>query len=123
MTPDALAAWREIEPHLPAAGLAALAAALEADDSRLIRGRTTKPSNYLCFAYLPLEGADAVSFALWQAHGCRTVGELDARLAAFLDVVPLAVLTRFANAWDDTPPAQMRREMLEILRPVEASHA
>src|SRR5258706_9396745 len=110
--------WRlGLVPLLTPAGLAALRAALESDDPRLVQGATTEPLPIALFADAAVEGACAVGFSLWQGCGLDRVGALHLafrRLCATADDLldePLGTVA-FLNWFDETPRGEMRRELL-----------
>lgn len=110
--------WRfGIAPLLTPAGLAALRDALESDDPRLIQGSTTEPMPVPLFAHEPVEGACAVAFSLWRGNATERVGTLHRAfrsLCASADDLldePLGTMV-FLNWFDETPRAEMRRELL-----------
>jgi hypothetical protein len=110
--------WRMgLAPLLTPAGLAALRAALETDDPRLVQGTTTEPLPIALFADAAVEGACAVGFSLWQGQSLVHVGALHQafrRLCASADDLldePLGTIA-FLNWFDETPRAEMRRALL-----------
>ena len=110
--------WREgFVPVLPTAGLLALREALESDDPRLTQGSTTTPPPLLCVQDWLVEGACALGFCGWQGDGLGTVGEVEeffARVCFEADnrLGEAAACRWFLNWFDDTPRAEMRRELL-----------
>jgi hypothetical protein len=110
--------WRlGLAPLLTPAGLSALRTALDADDPRLVQGATTEPLPIALFADAAVEGACAVGFCLWQGCGLNRVGALHQafrRLCASADDLldePLGTIA-FLNWFDETPRADMRRDLL-----------
>lgn len=96
--------------------LSHLAEALKNDDVQLIQGATTNPPPLMCVQDWPCEGACAVSYAGWKA-GASTVGEVETFFAkACFDADQRlgdpAACRFFLNWFDDTPRAEMRRELL-----------
>ena len=110
--------WRVgIAPLLSPTALSALAAALRSDDPRLVQGATTDPMPIAIFASLPVEGACAVSFGLWQGHGLDRVGTLHQafrRLCRSADDLldESLATTAFINWFDETPRDEMRQLLL-----------
>jgi hypothetical protein len=125
--------WRDgFAPVLPAAGLEALAAALEADDPRLTQGSTTTPPPLMCVQDWPCEAADAIGlcgvavlggFADEKPTGRHTnpgaarVGQVEeffARACFDCDqrLGEPAACRWFLNAWDDMPRAEIFAELL-----------
>lgn len=118
--------WRSVwrfgfAPILSTAGLTALAAALEADDSRLTQGSTTTPPPLMCVQEWPVEAACALGYCGWMGDGLDTVGgvqkffvrccfDADQRLG------DLAACRGFLNWFDDTPRDEMRSELLAEVR-------
>jgi hypothetical protein len=110
--------WRfGLAPLLTPEGLAALRAALAADDPRLVQGATTEPLPIALFANAAVEGACAVGFCLWKGNGLDRVGSLHQafrRICASADDLldePLGTVA-FLNWFDETPRGDMRRELL-----------
>ncbi len=115
--------WREgIAPSLSTAGLQALSAGLQADDSRLVQGSTTTPPPLMTVADWPIEAACALGYCGWQAEGCKTVGEVEeyfARVCFDCDsrLKEPAACRWYLNWFDDTPRNEMRRELfIEVER-------
>jgi hypothetical protein len=126
----AIESWRKcfrdgIAPELSTAGLLALKAALEADDSRLLTGATCCPPPLECVKDWPVEGACPVGLAGWLGDGLQTVREVEEHFArvCFAAEVRLgepAAARYFLNAWDDGPREQMRAGLLEeVLRQLD----
>jgi hypothetical protein len=125
--PEWARVWRTgLAPALSAAGLAALAEALDSDDPRLIQSQASAPPAMECYRDRPVEAADCLGIALWLGDGHDTVGPLhDAREA----VNRQAFRTLGTDAWhlfwawyDDTPRDEMRRLLLaEVRRCLAAS--
>lgn len=113
--------WREgFAPAMPTLGLQCLQKAIEDDDPRLLQGTTTSPPPLMCVQDWPMEGADAVGFAYWQ-DGLDTVGEVeDAFARACYDADQRlgepGACRYFLNWFDDTPRAEMRRDLLEEVK-------
>ena len=110
--------WREgFTPFLPTEGLLALRDALETDDPRLTQGSTTTPPPLLCVQDWLVEAACALGFCGWQGQALGTVGEVEeffARICFEADqrLGEPAACRWFLNWFDDTPRAEMRRELL-----------
>jgi len=110
--------WREgFVPHLPRRGLLALRRALLHDDPRLVQGRVSIPPPLDAVRDRSVEGACAVGFCGWQGEGHASVGRVldfydrtcELADAAFNEP---AACRYFLNWFDDTPRADMRRELL-----------
>jgi hypothetical protein len=107
-------------PFISDAALAALAAALAADDPRLVQDTTCrpKPTGGACgpLTRYPVAGACLIGYCAWQGDGLETVGEVEEFfdnlcLAADEQMGRSAVWT-FLEFFDDTP----RPEVLAALR-------
>jgi hypothetical protein len=111
--------WREgIAPNLSTAGLEALRRALADDDPTLLQAATTEPPPLQPLADWPVEAACAVAYAGWQGDGLSTVAEVEeffARTcyAAELHLGEAGACRWFMNWYDETPRAEMRRQLLE----------
>jgi len=123
-------AWRYgFSDLLPRTGLIALKEAIISDDRRLIQGSSTLPLRIFKRPKLPIVGACAVSFCLWQANEFSLVGEV----WSSLDRLKREVKARIADAatnsdnpfglrfvsdlsflswYNDTSRANMRVELL-----------
>lgn len=115
--------WRDAAaPLLPVAGLEALRAAVLADDPALIQGATTTPPPLMCVQDWPVEAACALTYAGWKGAGLETVGEAEeffARTCFEIDrrLNEPAGCRWFLNWFDETPRAEVLRELLpEISR-------
>ena len=125
--------WRNaFAKVLPAEGLRALADALRADDPRLTQGSTTTPPPLMCVQSWPCEAADALGFVGAAVNGgfadetpsgrqtnpnAASVGAVEEFFArACFDADQIlgepAACRWFLNWFDDTPRAEMRRELL-----------
>lgn len=110
--------WRNgFVPVLATAALEALRDALRSDDPRLTQGSTTTPPPLLCVQDWPVEAACALGFCGWQGEGRDTVGEVEEFFAqvcfeADQRLGEPAACRWFLNWFDDTPRAEMRRELL-----------
>ncbi|MBL8793503.1 MAG: hypothetical protein JNM56_06345 [Planctomycetia bacterium] len=110
--------WREgFAPQLSAAALQTLRQALEGNDHRLLQGATTSPPPLQCVQDWPVEAACALGFCGWQAEGLETVSEVESFFAqacyeADKRLGEPAMCRWFLNWFDDTPRADMRRELL-----------
>ena len=110
--------WREgFAPLLSTAGLESLRDALKADDGRLLQGATSSPPPVMCVRDWPVEAACALGFCAWKGEGLETVGEVEdffARACFEADqrLGEPAACRYFLNWFDDTPRAEMRRELL-----------
>lgn len=110
--------WRDgFVPVLSNAGLNALREALTSDDPRLTQGSTTTPPPLMCVQDWPVEAADAIGFCGWQGEEHQTVGEVEeyfSRICFEADqrLGEPASCRWFLNWFDDTPRADMRRQLL-----------
>ena len=110
--------WREgFSPLLTTTGLMALRDALRNDDPRLVQGATTTPPPLLCVQEWPVEACCALGYCGWQGGRLETVGEVEeyfAKCCFEADEVlgEPAACRWFLNWFDDTPRADMRRELL-----------
>lgn len=110
--------WREgFAPVISTCGLEALRGALQNDDPRLTQGSTTTPPPLMCVQDWPVEAACALGFCGWQGDELETVGQVEeffARLCFEADqrLGEPAACRWFLNWFDDTPRAEMRRELL-----------
>jgi hypothetical protein len=110
--------WRDgFVPVISTAGLEALRDALRSDDPRLTQGSTTTPPPLMCVQDWPVEAACALGFCGWQGEELETVGQVEeffARLCFEADqrLGEPAACRWFLNWFDDTPRAEMRRELL-----------
>lgn len=115
--------WREgIVPHLSLAGLLALQVALRRDDPRLLQGAVSSPPPLEALRQCAIKGCCAISYCGWRAEGRRTVGQIEEYFHRVCDAVDAvfhepAACRYFLNWFDDTPRADMRRELLaEVTR-------
>jgi len=110
--------WREgFAPVVSTTGLESLRAALQSDDPRLTQGSTTTPPPLMCVQDWPVEAACALGFCGWQGDDLETVGQVEeffARLCFEADqrLGEPAACRWFLNWFDDTPRAEMRRDLL-----------
>lgn len=110
--------WREgFAPLLSLPALEALRLALATDDARLLQGITTSPPPLQCVQDWPVEGAEAIAFALWQGEGLETVGEVENRWAKTCfecdqRLGEPAICRWFLNWHDDTPRYLMLPKLL-----------
>jgi hypothetical protein len=118
--------WRKgVAPLLSPEALAALAAALAADDPRLLQGATTTPPPLNCVGHWPVEAACVLGYCGWQGDGLQTVAEVEEFFARLCMAVDFRLgepggVRWFLNWWDETPRPQARRLLLaEIAAPVE----
>ena len=119
---EPLPAWKRvwrlgIVSQLSMQGLEALRRALLTDDKRLIQGATTSPPPLHCVSDWNVEGADAISFALWQGDGYATVGQLEERFAmvcckASNELGEPAAIKYFLHWWDESPRFKARQQLL-----------
>jgi hypothetical protein len=110
--------WREgLAPQLSNRALLSLRDALLGDDPRLLQGATTSPPPLQCVQDWAVEGACALGYCGWQGEGLQTVAEVEsyfARMcfAADQKLGESAMVRWFLNWFDDTPRAEMRRQLL-----------
>lgn len=110
--------WREgFVPHLSADGLAALHAALERDDPRILQGTTCYPPLLDALRERDVEATCALGFCAWQADGCAQVGQIEDFFQRLCDACDShfsepAACRFFLNWYDDAPRPEMRRELL-----------
>lgn len=110
--------WRNgFASLISTAGLTALAKGLRDDDPRITQGSTTTPPPLMCVAAWPVQAADPLAFTGWQGDGIATVGELESYfqgkcLEVDEKLKEPAACGWFLNWLDDTPRAEMRRELL-----------
>lgn len=115
-------AWRKVwrkgfAPLLSTAGLEALKKALETDDPALIQGATTNPPPLECVQDWPVEGACAVSYALWKGGGSGLVGDVEEAFARACfncdEALGESVGCRwFLNFFDETHRDEARRLLI-----------
>lgn len=110
--------WRDgLAPLLSTRGLESLRQALARDDFRLIQNSTCCPPPAEVFQDEEVEGACALGFCAWQGSGLDTVGEVEAFfIRTCLDADEAlgepAACRHFLNWFDETPRAEMRRQLL-----------
>ena len=110
--------WRDgVAPHLSPAGLHALQNALLCNDSRLMQGATSFPPPVDGLGECEVGRACAIGYCGWQGEGLSRVDELDEYFARICDEADLAfqepaACRFFLNWFDETPRAEMRRELL-----------
>jgi hypothetical protein len=110
--------WREgVAPLLSRSSLLALKGALDTDDQRLIQGATTTPPPLTSIQDWPVEAACALGFCGWKGEELDTVGEVEeffARMCFDIDqrIGEPSGCRFFLNWYDETPRAQMIRELL-----------
>ena len=111
-------AWRNgFAVVLPLDGLLSLRDALRDDDARLLQGATTKPPPLMCVQDWPCEGGDAISWTRYCGDASVTVGDVEEHFAKMCFDVDQkigepAACRWFLNWFDDTPRAEMRRELV-----------
>ena len=110
--------WRDgFAPVLSTTGLLSLRDALRVDDPRLVQGATTTPPPLLCVQDWPVEACCALGYCGWQGDRMDTVGEVEEFFAkccfeADARLGEPAACRWFLNWFDDTPRADMRRDLL-----------
>ena len=121
--------WRDgFAPVLPTAGLEALRNALRDDDPRLRQGSTTVPPPLMCVRDWPVEAACALGFCGWQANGLALVAEVeeffaDACYQADRRLGEPGACRWFLKFFDETPWAEVRRDLLAEVERVLADRA
>jgi hypothetical protein len=106
--------WRTgLAPLLSDAALAALAAALQADDPKLIQSATTSPAPLSWAMDMPCEAACALGYCGWQGEGLTLVGEVEEYFARMCYEVDQRLgepggCRWFLNWFDDTPRVAVR---------------
>jgi hypothetical protein len=113
--------WRQgVLPGLTERQLQTLRAALESDDPRLLQGATTTPPPLQCVQDWPAEAVCLLGFCAVDDLGgfgeatVGDVGEAFSRLCCDVDIrldEPAGVRW-LLNWYDETPRAEMRRELL-----------
>lgn len=118
--------WRHgLAPHLSRAGLRALQTALLLDDRRLLQGAVSSPPPLDALRGRPVNCACAIGLCGWQGEGLRNIGQVEDyfhRICEAADAVfhEPAACRFFLNWYDDTPRADMRRELLaEVTRALD----
>lgn len=114
--------WREtwrngVAKALSLAGLAALKAALEADDQALLQGATCMPPPLACFSDWPVEACCPIAYLGWKGDGLVSVADVEEAFARACYEVDQALGEPAACRWfinwaDTTPRDEMRRELL-----------
>ena len=122
--------WREgLAPHLSRPGLLALQKALRNDDRRLLQGTTCYPPLLDIMRERTVQGTCALGFCGWQGDDLRRVGEIEDFFHNLCDAADAvfnepAACRYFLNWHDDTPRAEMRRELLaEVTRSLQETMA
>ncbi len=122
--------WRDgLAPEISTAGIEALRRALANDDPRLLQGATTSPPPLQCVQDWPVEGACGLGYCGWQGDGLQTVAQVEeffARACFEADrrLGEPAACRWFLNWFDDTPRAEMRRQLFaEVNRTLAQRHA
>jgi hypothetical protein len=103
-----------IAPNLSTEALLALRQGLENEDPSLVQGMTCHPRA----TQEPVCAACPIGYAGWQGEALKTVAEVEqyfSQVCAAADerLGEPAASTDFLNWVDDTPPARMRRQLLE----------
>src|SRR5712692_3541217 len=122
--------WRHgLAPLVSTPGLEALRSALLTNDARLLQGATTTPPPLPCVQDWPVEAACALGFCGWQGDQLETVADVEeyfARMCFETDqrLGEPAAIRWFLNWFDETPRAEMRRQLLaEVNRALAARGA
>lgn len=110
--------WRQgFVPVMGTCAIEALREALATDDPRLIQGATTDPPPLLGLADDPVRAACVIGLAGWLGEWLLTVSQVEEYFATVCfqadQQFTEPVMCRWLLNWlDDTPRAQMRRELL-----------
>lgn len=128
--PDPIQTWRTVfregfAPILPTHGLEYVAELLRNDSPKLIQGTTTDPPP---LSVNQQEAAEAACFlgACGIGNGCQTIGDVErffSQACSDADhrIGEQAACRWFLNWFDDTPRAEMRRELLAEVERVLAA--
>ena len=119
--------WRDgFLQALSRQGLMTLKEALLHDDRRLLQGAACFPMPTVAGRDREVRGACALGWCGWRGEGLKTIGQVEAyveRLCLDADAAlqEPAACRYFLNWYDDTPRAQMRRELLaEVKRALQS---
>jgi hypothetical protein len=87
------------------------------DDPRLLQGATTSPPPLQCVEDWPVEAACGLGYCGWQGEGLQSVAEVEEYFAracfeADQRLGEPAAVRWFLNWFDETPRADMRRQLL-----------
>ena len=110
--------WREgLVPQFSRNGLLALHSALVHDDPRLLQGAVSSPPPLDALRECAVNGTCAISLCGWKGEGLRNVGQVEEYFHRICDAADAAfhesaACRYFLNWYDETPRAQMRRELL-----------
>lgn len=110
--------WREgLAPQFSRHGLLALQNALITDDVRLLQGVVSSPPPLDALRRCAVNGTCAIGLCGWQGDGLRNVGQVEEYFHRVCDAADMAfgesaACRFFLNWFDDTPRAEMRRELL-----------
>ena len=114
--------WREgLAPQFSQRGLLALQTALGTDDVRLLQGVVSSPPPLDALRACAVNGTCAISLCGWQGDGLRSVGQIEDYFHRICDAADAvfhepAACRYFLNWFDETPRAEMRRELLAEVR-------
>ena len=111
---------RGLAPQLSDRHLKVLARALREDDYRLIQCATTSPPPLWAVSGWPVEAACPIGYMGWIGDGLKTVAEVEdffVRVCFEIDLAlgEPAACRFFLVPWDETPRAQARQELLELV--------
>jgi hypothetical protein len=87
-----------------------------------MQGAVSSPPPLEALRHCAVKGCCAISFCGWQGEGRRSVGQVEEYFHRLCDAVDVAfqepaACRYFLNWFDDTPRADMRRELLaEVAR-------
>lgn len=110
-------------PQFSTPCLEQLLSALGRDDPHLLQGATISPPPLACVQDWPVEAACAVSWLCWQGDELERVGDVESAFAqacfeADKRLGESGSCRHFLNWFDDTPRAEMRRELAAEVRRV-----
>ena len=111
--------WREgVAPSLSERELQVLRMGLLTDDPTLMQGGTTSPPPLDCVLDWEVEAACGLSYCGWKTDAGSTVQEVEEYFArkcfeADQRIGECGIIRHFLNFFDDTPRAEMRRQLLE----------
>lgn len=110
--------WRDgLAPQLSTSGLQALYQGLAHDDPRLLQRFTADVPAARAFRARKIEAACALGYCAWKGDGVKRLGQVldhfeNVCTRADESVGELAASNHFLNWYDQTPRAEMRRQLL-----------
>ena len=114
--------WRiGLAPFISREGLLALETALATDDHRLLQGVTCAPPLLDAWSNRAICAACALGWTGWHGEGLRSIGAVADYFHRLCDDADAAlnepgVCRFFLNWYDETPRAEMRRQLLGEVR-------